>query len=100
MDLGSENTNNTMADNKKEQEREELHRIMWAIADEMQGSVDGYDKQGRLVLISTYISYPDGKEGHFIRCVNERGYWEGGAYDPIFNAHMSLPLEPFEEVNL
>jgi len=62
--------------------------------------IRGYDKQGRLVLISTYISYPDGKEGHFIRCVNERGYWEGGAYDPITDTHMSLPLEPFEEVNL
>ncbi len=27
-----------MADMKKEQEREELHRAIWAIADEMRGS--------------------------------------------------------------
>ena len=27
----------TMTDNKKEQERNELHRTIWAIADEMRG---------------------------------------------------------------
>lgn len=32
-----------MADIKKEQEREELHRAIWAIADELRGSVDGWD---------------------------------------------------------
>ena len=30
-----------MADMKKEQEREELHRAIWAIADELRGAVDG-----------------------------------------------------------
>ena len=30
-----------MTDNKKEVERAELHRTIWAIADEMRGSVDG-----------------------------------------------------------
>ena len=33
----------TMADSKKEQEREELHRAIWAIADDLRGSVDGWD---------------------------------------------------------
>ena len=33
----------TMTDNKKEQERNELHRTIWAIAGEMRGSVDGWD---------------------------------------------------------
>ena len=28
-------------DNKKEQEREELYRAIWAIADELRGAVDG-----------------------------------------------------------
>ena len=28
-------------DNKKEQERDELHRAIWAIADDLRGSVDG-----------------------------------------------------------
>ena len=30
-------------DNKKKQEREELHRAIWAIADELRGAVDGWD---------------------------------------------------------
>lgn len=32
-----------MADVRKEQERDELHRAIWAIADELRGSVDGWD---------------------------------------------------------
>ena len=32
-----------MADMMKEQEREELHRAIWAIADDLRGSVDGWD---------------------------------------------------------
>ena len=32
-----------MADNKKEQERAELHRIIWNIANDLRGSVDGWD---------------------------------------------------------
>ena len=32
-----------MADNKKEQEREELHKTIWGIADDLRGSVDGWD---------------------------------------------------------
>lgn len=34
-------TNNNMAN--KEQERQELHRAIWAIANELRGSVDGWD---------------------------------------------------------
>lgn len=32
-----------MADMTKEQERDELHRAIWAIADELRGAVDGWD---------------------------------------------------------
>ena len=32
-----------MADIKKEQEREELHCAIWAIADDLRGGVDGQD---------------------------------------------------------
>ena len=32
-----------MADTKKEQERAELHRAIWAIADDLRGAVDGWD---------------------------------------------------------
>ena len=30
-------------DNKKEQERTELHRTIWSIANSLRGSVDGWD---------------------------------------------------------
>lgn len=47
-----------MADNKKEQERAELHRTIWAIADEMRGSVDGWDFKSYILgmLFYRYIS--------------------------------------------
>ena len=35
-----------MAENKKEMERAELHRTIWAIADEMRGAEDGWDFKG------------------------------------------------------
>ena len=46
------------ADNKKEQERAELHRTIWAIADEMRGSVDGWDFKSYILgmLFYRYIS--------------------------------------------
>lgn len=47
-----------MADNKKEQEREELHKAIWAIANDLRGSVDGWDfKQYVLgIMFYRYIS--------------------------------------------
>jgi type I restriction enzyme M protein len=47
-----------MPDNKKEQERAELHRIIWNIANDLRGSVDGWDfKQYVLgMLFYRYIS--------------------------------------------
>jgi len=47
-----------MPDNKKEQERAELHRTIWNIANELRGSVDGWDfKQYILgILFYRYIS--------------------------------------------
>lgn len=47
-----------MADNRKEQERAELHRTIWNIANELRGSVDGWDfKQYVLgMLFYRYIS--------------------------------------------
>ena len=47
-----------MADNKKEAERAELHRTIWSIANDLRGSVDGWDfKQYVLgMLFYRYIS--------------------------------------------
>ena len=47
-----------MADNTKEQQRAELHKAIWAIANDLRGSVDGWDfKQYVLgTLFYRYIS--------------------------------------------
>ena len=43
-----------MADVRKEQERDELHRAIWAIADELRGSVDGWDFKSYVLGIMFY----------------------------------------------
>ena len=47
-----------MPDIKKEQERDELHRAIWAIADELSGSVDGWDFKSYVLgmMFYRYIS--------------------------------------------
>ncbi|NCU26635.1 type I restriction-modification system subunit M [Candidatus Nomurabacteria bacterium] len=62
-----------MADNKKEQERAELHRTIWSIANDLRGSVDGWDfKQYVLgMLFYRYISE------NMTAYIN-RGEWEAG----------------------
>jgi len=47
-----------MADNKKEQERAELHRTIWNIANDLRGSVDGWDFKQYVMgmLFYRYIS--------------------------------------------
>lgn len=62
-----------MLDNRKEQERDELHRTIWSMANDLRGSVDGWDfKQYVLgILFYRYISE------NFERYVNE-GEHEAG----------------------
>lgn len=43
-----------MADIKREQERDELHRAIWGIADELRGSVDGWDFKSYVLGIMFY----------------------------------------------
>ena len=47
-----------MIDNRKEQERAELHRAIWAIADELRGAVDGWDFKNYVLgaMFYRYIS--------------------------------------------
>ena len=47
-----------MVDTKKEQEREELHRAIWAIADNLRGAVDGWDFKSYVLgtMFYRYIS--------------------------------------------
>ena len=65
-----------MADIKKEQEREELHKTIWGIADDLRGSVDGWDfKQYILgIMFYRYISE------NLTQYLNE-GEWEAGDTD-------------------
>jgi type I restriction enzyme M protein len=67
-----------MADNRKEQERAELHRTIWNIANDLRGSVDGWDfKQYVLgMLFYRYISE------NLTKYINA-GEWEAG--DPDFD---------------
>ena len=79
-----------MADNKKETERAELHRTIWAIADEMRGSVDGWDFKSYILgmLFYRYIS-------ENITAYINKGEWETGNAD--FN-YATLPDDIAEGV--
>ena len=45
-------------ESKKEREREEVHRAIWAIADELRGAVDGWDFKNYVLgtMFYRYIS--------------------------------------------
>ena len=65
-----------MIDTKKEQEREELHRAIWAIADELRGAVDGWDFKN-YVLGTMFYRYISENLESYIDC----GEWEAGHTD-------------------
>ncbi len=69
-----------MADIKKEQEREELHRAIWAIADDLRGSVDGWDFKSYVLgtMFYRYISE------NLVNYINQ-GEWDAGntAFDYV-----------------
>ena len=65
-----------MADIKKEQEREVLHRAIWAIADDLRGSVDGWDFKS-YVLGTMFYRYISENLASYI---NE-GEWAAGNRD-------------------
>ena len=47
-----------MVDIKKEQERDELHRAIWAIADELRGAVDGWDFKNYVLGTCSIVIFP------------------------------------------
>lgn len=65
-----------MSDNKREQERTELYRTIWALANELRGSVDGWDfKQYVLgMLFYRYIS-------ENLTAYLNKGEWDAGNTD-------------------
>ena len=76
VDYDYNNTQNNMAENKKEKERAELHRTIWAIADEMRGAVDGWDFKAYILgmLFYRYISE------NITNYIN-KGEWDTGNTD-------------------
>lgn len=69
-----------MIDTKKEQERDELHRAIWAIADELRGAVDGWDFKN-YVLGTMFYRYISENLANYVNS----GEWEAGntAFDYI-----------------
>lgn len=81
-----------MIDNKKEQERDELHRTIWSMANDLRGSVDGWDfKQYVLgILFYRYISE------NFERFVND-GEHEAGDSSFAYALISDSDAEPARE---
>jgi len=50
-----------MHDNISSQERDELHRAIWSIADDLRGSVDGWDFKSYVLgtMFYRYIMIPE-----------------------------------------
>lgn len=65
-----------MIDTRKEQERDEFHRAIWAIADELRGAVDGWDFKNYVLgtMFYRYISE------NLCSCINS-GEHEAGNND-------------------
>ena len=81
-----------MADIRKEQEREELHKAIWSIADDLRGSVDGWDfKQYVLgMMFYRYIS-------ENLRSYINDGEHEAGDADFDYAALSDEDAEPARE---
>ena len=62
-----------MTDTKKEQERAELHRVIWNIANDLRGSVDGWDFKQYVLGMLFYRYISENLTGYI-----NRGEWEAG----------------------
>ena len=62
-----------MADIKREQERDELHRAIWGIADELRGSVDGWDFKSYVLGIMFYRYISENLTNYINRGEHEAG---------------------------
>lgn len=65
-----------MADHKKEQERAELHRTIWGIANDLRGSVDGWDFKQYVLGMLFYRYISENLAGYI-----NTGEWETGQSD-------------------
>lgn len=60
-------------DTRKEQERTELHRTIWNIANDLRGSVDGWDFRQYVLGMLFYRYISENLAGYI-----NRGEWEAG----------------------
>ena len=79
-----------MADNKKEQERAELHRAIWSIANDLRGAIDGWDFK-QYVLGMLFYRYISENLANYIN----QNQWEAG--EPDFN-YADLPDGEAEQI--
>ena len=77
-----------MIDTKKEQEREELHRAIWAIADELRGAVDGWDFKN-YVLGTMFYRYISENLANYIN----QGEIESGYKDFDYSKAKDIDIE-------
>lgn len=65
-----------MSDNKREQERTELYRTIWALANELRGSVDGWDFKQYVLGMLFYRYISENLTGYINRGEHEAGNTE------------------------
>ena len=65
-----------MPNNKKEQERAELHRTIWGMANDLRGSVDGWDFKQYVLGMLFYRYISENLSGYI-----NKGEWEAGMSD-------------------
>lgn len=63
-----------MTNNKKEQERAELHRTIWNIANDLRGSVDGWDFKQYVLGMLFYRYISENLAGYINAGEREAGY--------------------------
>lgn len=84
-------------DTKKEQERDELHRAIWAIADELRGSVDGWDFKSYVLGTMFYRYLSEHITAWFNEAEEEAGN-KGFDYAALSDEDADLPEEEIEDI--
>ena len=81
-----------MTDNRKEQEREELHKAIWNIANDLRGSVDGWDFK-QYVLGIMFYRYISENITNFINSSEKEAGMEDFDYAKMSDANAEMARE-------
>ena len=84
-------------DTKKEQERDELHRAIWAIADELRGAVDGWDFKN-YVLGTMFYRYISENLTEYINAGEADAGDSGFDYASLSDSDAQLPEEELKDI--